>query len=369
MVFMHITNRVRIFLKKHGLYDLLFYFDSCISVNLYSQYDNKKKIFFLMTPEYGNLGDQAIAYATECFIKDNFPDYELISVTEENTYKHIKAIKHVYKKQDIVFLQGGGNMGNLYPYIERLRRFCIKRLPDARIISMPTTITFSQGLRGKLDFFHSKRIYNKHKHLTLLAREKYTYDFMKKNYSSATIQIVPDIVFYLYKKIPNTNTRRIYGLLGLRNDLESSFTSNDRSQMIIQLMDKLDDLQLFDTTVSRLIPSELQKVEIMSMLHQIQNAAFLITDRMHGMIFSAITKTPCAVLKSLDNKVIGSYQWIQNVNYISLIENPSLETIMDTVKDLLQIGKKEDLDFIDNQFHSLVSFLRKDIDIRNNNEK
>ncbi|MFB8735822.1 polysaccharide pyruvyl transferase family protein [Bacillus sp. SL00103] len=33
-------------------------------------------------------------------------------------------------------------------------------------------------------------------------------------------------------------------------------------------------------------------------------AQVVVTDRLHGMIFCAITKTPCVVLRSFDHKVM-----------------------------------------------------------------
>ena len=42
----------------------------------------------------------------------------------------------------------------------------------------------------------------------------------------------------------------------------------------------------------------------------------LITDRIHGMLFAAVTGTPCIALDNVSKKVSGAYEWIQYLDYI-----------------------------------------------------
>ena len=42
----------------------------------------------------------------------------------------------------------------------------------------------------------------------------------------------------------------------------------------------------------------------------------IITDRLHGMIFAAITGTPCLALDNISGKVKGGYEWIKELKYI-----------------------------------------------------
>ena len=53
---------------------------------------------------------------------------------------------------------------------------------------------------------------------------------------------------------------------------------------------------------------------------QFAEAELVITDRLHGMIFSAITETPCIVLGNHNHKIEGSYQWIKHLPYIRFIK-------------------------------------------------
>lgn len=46
-------------------------------------------------------------------------------------------------------------------------------------------------------------------------------------------------------------------------------------------------------------------------------------NRVHGMIFCAITGTPCIVIDSKSSKVRGCYKWIRNLDYIRFADNVS----------------------------------------------
>lgn len=193
---MSILDKIEKRIRNKGLYSIYKLskysdqtIDSCIN--------DQKKAFLMMSPTYGNVGDQAIAYYTTKFILKNFPDYKLVIVSEESTYRCISKLKTVCNNSDLIFLQGGGNMGNIYPHIEKLRQFCIREFPDNIIISMPTTIRYTSDSHGKKALIKSKKIYNSHPNLILYAREKYSYEYMKKEYPDAFVKLVPDIVLIM----------------------------------------------------------------------------------------------------------------------------------------------------------------------------
>ena len=56
-------------------------------------------------------------------------------------------------------------------------------------------------------------------------------------------------------------------------------------------------------------------------MKRVSSAELVVTDRLHGMLFCALTNTPCIVVKSKSPKIQGVYQWIKNNKYIELIEN------------------------------------------------
>lgn len=115
------------------------------------QLKNTKKIFLCLVPHHGNLGDQAIIYATKIFLKDNFSEYKLIEIEGCKTYDYARAMKKILNRDDLLFLPGGGNMGDLYIVEEEPRRFIIDKYRDNNIISMPQTINFTNSNIGELE--------------------------------------------------------------------------------------------------------------------------------------------------------------------------------------------------------------------------
>ena len=56
---------------------------------------------------------------------------------------------------------------------------------------------------------------------------------------------------------------------------------------------------------------------------QLAGAALVITDRLHGMIFSALTETPCIALDSKSPKLRGCYEWMRKLDYITFADSPA----------------------------------------------
>lgn len=356
-----IIRKIENIIYEKTWYGLLSLFSGRKYDGLYSEYKGEKKAFLLMEPEYGNLGDQAIAYASEKFIKDKFSEYKLITVTEKDTYKHINSIKKVCSSEDLIFIQGGGNMGTLYPYIERMRRFCVEHFPNQMVISMPTSIFYRDDGKGEREFNKGLKTYNSHKNLILLARDKVSFEFMAKNYPNARALLVPDIVFYLYDSVDNKTERGDDVIVCLRKENESAIGEQKRTEIIKYLDENLSGKYfIYDTTVWRDVPKEMRELEIKSLFHCFAKAKCVVTDRMHGMIISAITHTPCVVLPSLGGKVVGSYEWIKDTDYIKLVSEPNCEKIMDKIHSINAIDTMKDISYVLDGFEQIRNFVLKD---------
>ena len=78
---MNIGERVKNYvLRKLSLDEIYYYRKGKKNFEELEQWPQRKKIFFLMTPSYGNLGDQAIEVATDRFLYDYFRDYFVIKI-------------------------------------------------------------------------------------------------------------------------------------------------------------------------------------------------------------------------------------------------------------------------------------------------
>ena len=69
----------------------------------------------------------------------------------------------------------------------------------------------------------------------------------------------------------------------------------------------------------------------------------MITDRLHGMIFCAISENPCIVFGNYNQKVKGAHEKINNLPYIKHID--SMDNINLEIDNLLKIRDRW-LDFL-----------------------
>lgn len=311
-----------------------------------------RAIILMGEPEYENLGDHAIAYATRRFIETNCPNYHYIGVSENHIrYSFNRVCKNI-KPDDVLLLQGGGNMGDLYPDQIEIRKKVIQAFPENKIIIMPQTIHFS-GEKNELPDYYSN-----HQHLVLTAREKISYDIMQKCYNGHVI-LTPDIVFSL-NKIPILTTERKVALVCIRNDAESVGNREKKIELIDKTLKRLNyHSEQISTVLSLSVDVEHREQALYDLFQKFQEAKVIITDRLHGMIIAAITKTPCVVLPTFNHKVVYCYEWIKLVNYIVLCKSDTDITSCIQQVTAIPEAEKSIFDF-NSEFAVLVETILED---------
>ena len=306
---------------------------------------DKNKIFIGLAADYGNLGDVAISYAQYLFLKNNFPDYEIIDVPISQTLANIRTIKRYIKPEDIITTVGGGNLTNQYQEIEDFRLAWIKAFPNNRFISFPQTIDFSGDEKGQASLKESFEQYNKHKYFSMFARESISHDVMN-NLLSKPALYCPDIVLTLDQTQPIRERNGI--VCCIRNDGESNLTGNNRELLIENIAKKYkgssdQGVTFTDTHIDgRNLSWQDRLTELDKIWTQFRGAKVIVTDRLHGMIFSVITKTPCVVLTNSNHKILQTYKnWLQQLSSVCLIEEYSLEQVLDNIDILSQLTVKD----------------------------
>lgn len=312
--------------------------------------DNLKlKVWFLDAPEYENLGDQAIAFAITNFCKKIMPDREIIEFQESNVLSYLRWIKNHINKNDIIVLQGGGNLGNLYRKYEYIRRMIIKKFPDNKIIIFPQSVSYSCDDKGKYESVVAKKIYSEHRNLTIFARDSYSYKLMRKLYQNVDIRLCPDIVFSLVN-IVSEKDRQGIGIC-IRNDKESSLSDEDKKSLIEQVKSQYSYVNSFDTMIEykKDIIGEERKKLVLSKLNEISQYELVITDRLHGMIFAYVTSTPCIALNNTTGKSFYAYQdWLLDKENVVFLKD-----------NLLCEKKPQYVKSIEINFEELINVLKK----------
>lgn len=288
----------------------------------------QQTVLFVMTPTHGNLGDHAIAKAS-CSVFKRFQISFIEITTQElvllKKYKRLNIMNHKF-----IIVNGGGNLGTLWFPVELLFRAIIKCNPDSRIVCLPNTIFYDNTEQGMKEFEESKKIYNVHQQIRIYARERVSYEVMKTAYRD--VVLMPDMVLAMNESRRGINEQRHGCFLCLRNDIEKTLTQEEVRLIYNQTAKIFDsDIVISDMVADHNIPRNKRNIELDSKFDEFRNAKLVITDRLHGMVFAAITGTPCIVINSKSPKVRGCYEWIKQLEYVKFA---------DSVKDIEKIYKE-----------------------------
>lgn len=307
------------------------------------------KIYIFGTPEHGNLGDHAIIISQVDFLKKHFPKIEVIEVPFKFIRYYLSEIKELINSKDIVAIMGGGYLGSVWPENEKFVRSIIKNFPDNKVIMFPQTAYYEDTDFGRRFEESSINIYNNHKDLYLIAREKRTFEFFNENYKNANVFLTPDIVLSI-NKTEDRNRKGV--LLCLRNDKEKMHSGIENHTLKFAEKANLE-VKSTDTVVNRPVQKKHRDRLFESKLDEFRTADVVVTDRLHGMIFATITSTPCLAFDNSTNKVKGVYEWIRNQGYVTFIEDT--EHFEDEFNRLISLDTQRfELDYLKNQFMPIV---------------
>ncbi|WP_206750708.1 polysaccharide pyruvyl transferase family protein [Cryobacterium luteum] len=284
----------------------------------------------MLAPDYGNIGDLAIGYAQERFLERFDQPFHVQSVPIRKTYRVLRSLRRQLKTDDIVFLVGGGNMGDLYPRLQLGREFIAQYLRGHRIISFPQSIIYMDRPERKASAAREARALSKcGGWLTLFARERESLSVMQTTFSGY-VGYAPDIVLSLtpdFQSMPRESREGV--LLALRHDAERALSPSDHQ--VIR-----DVAAIFGATIDRdhgVPDAEVNRNDThrlpLSTLELYRHSSLVITDRLHGMIFAAITGTPCVALPNTNHKVTGTYtDWIaKQCAYITMLDRVDAKSL------------------------------------------
>lgn len=320
---------------------------------------NKKQIILLDVPTNGNIGDQAIVYATEKFLKDIFMNYSILEVPYTDLNAVLITLKRRLSHKSLVILNGGGNIGDIYPSEEFNRWTTYRLLNKNNKILFPQSISFKSIPGGNKILIDSVKNYHNANDLIVFLREKSSFDFFKKNYNDVKSQLVPDIVFYLEKVINNTelSSSKIGCISLLRNDIEKG--NYDISRVYEILATKSINIQDSDTYISDIYVDNSNREKIvLDKIMEISRYKLVITDRLHGMILAYLAHTPAIVIENNNWKIRSTYEtWLKDVPYIEIVNsNPSRKYAEEIVNRVL--GASTDYVQVSSSLNSLRETVR-----------
>ena len=281
--------------------------------------DKENRIILLNTNDNVNVGDHAIAWAEHVFFETFFHDYEVIEFgIYECTYA-LEKIKTVCRKKDLIVITGGGFLGSLWKNGgEDNVRAILTVFKEYKIIIFPQSMYFWSNKQGMEDRAETARIYNQCKNLTVVFRERNSYNIGKKILNEhVNILYVPDMVTFL--NVSRKKYAKEYLIVCMREDKESNLNRQDLESVFSQMKEYIQIKKMSMLSEENIMITDRMQY-ISEKLKMIQKSKLVITDRLHCMLLCLISGTECIVIDNLTGKISGTYEWIKNNQYIHLMK-------------------------------------------------
>lgn len=348
-----VNEKIKIQFKE--IYMFIF---SVVPIYLKSK-QSRKRIYLFYTPTYANMGDHAIRFGELMFFEKYF---NKCGVVEINNYYWCgyteKFIKKTVKADDLIAVTGGGYMGDLWMDGENDFKHIVESFPENKIVAMPNTAYYSDTESGRRLLVEDKDFYAKHKNVMFYLRDKASYDLMCGMVGKERCSYKPDMALMLK---PDHNIQRKDILFCTRKDHEK-VQSPEAFESLKQMLENAGyNVKYTDTckAVGRSFKYS-QKVRNKYMdatMKEFAGARLIITDRLHGMILSAINKTPCIATDNISKKISGVYDWIRYLDYIKVMNFEDID--IKTAEELIQTKPKYDNRRIMDEFEKMADEIKE----------
>ena len=291
----------------------------------YADASKYKKVYLLGTPLHGNLGDHVIALGARKLLSSVFPDCILVEIPMNTLMYFFQTFSKEVKKEDVLCISGGGWLGTLWFHNELIVRKIINSFPANKTVILPQTVFFNTTTEmGKRQLLESRQIYSKHKELYFFVREKKSYEFVINHglvENRDRCILAPDLGLNFASMVEEFEREGV--LLCFRQDRESLIEGEERNSIKQFLVNSGCEIKYTTTVLMSEIHPDQRLEMVEQKIREFKQAKLIITDRLHCMILSAISGTPCIAFDNRTKKVSGVYDWIRNLSYIAVVDNVS----------------------------------------------
>lgn len=295
-------------------------------------------IVLMGTSAQNNLGDHAISVTELDWLRSSIPNKRVVEIPKELFYKKRDFWKLKIRKEATIVITGGGFLGDLWMTEERMVRAIICDYKDNKIVIMPQTIFFESEIEKAV----TAKVYRSAAELYINTRDKKSYEYIKHEWPDINVFLAPDMVLSLSARLSDRR-RKNDVLLCLREDKENCLDEKEIAFIKKSIIEMGLNVCNISTVEKHIVPIFLRKNAIEAKLKKFSSAKLVVTNRLHAMIFSYITKTPCIAIDNISNKVSGVYAWIEGVPHIKLVKD--IDEITGLMKVLLE--SREEVNTID----------------------
>ncbi len=148
-------------------------------------------------PDYINIGDHLIWLGSiSYFLEERGIQISYLSSSEKFSSEALDNKLDRTSEKTAIFLNGGGNLGDIWTRSQAFREKIIQTYTDRPIVILPQTVFFSNAESLK----KTALIFNAHPDLTIFIRDHYSYEIAIKHFHKCQVVLAPDMAFQLVGK-------------------------------------------------------------------------------------------------------------------------------------------------------------------------
>ncbi len=319
---------------------------------------NHNECVMLNFPDYWNIGDSMIWLGSVIHL----------TRTLEMFIKYTSSINNFSNdtlKEKLgdapIFLQGGGNFGDLWPTHQLFREEIISQYHHVPIFVMPQSIYFENNTNLE----RAKRVFNSHPNLTLFCREEVSYKFAQQHFYNCQVILCPDAAFSLVNLLHISDVDSTGSILYLRrtdkeinqdfiNKLESEDIGNivvsDWNSMEVSYQNHLRNELLMVVGNSGLLKNKNSIYKNLSSTYKPEMNYFawaltrigikqlikhksIVTNRLHCHILATLLNIPHVFIPNSYHKNRSFYEtWTKDVPFCKFIQ--SSEEVKNAIEDI-----------------------------------
>jgi pyruvyl transferase EpsI len=271
-------------------------------------------VVFIATPVHGNCGDHAIVFAQYLLFESIGLGKSIFEIAKPIYDVLRNWLKKNIRPQDMIIIDGGGNIGTLWLEEEYKMRDIVQRFRNNRVYIFPQTAYFEESQDGEKEFRLSKATYESHQRLTIFARDRSTQRLFSQRMPTVRCYYTPDIALYIQNATILVERQGVQ--LCFRKDKEKVLTDGDTEKLTEALANRSYSIMHTSLNLPGRISKHARQRYLMEKWNEFSSAKLVVTDCLHGMIFAAITSTPCIAFDNISHKVRDGYWWLKHLPYI-----------------------------------------------------
>jgi len=293
---------------------------------------------------FRNVGDLLITKGIEAFFEIN-GNRVLDCFCMQN---HEAALGRTFPADAVFVFQGGGNFGDLFPVHTQIRIKILLAHPDQRAVILPQTLYYQDKANLAADAQALSTLEN----LTICMRDRISFE-VAKTWFSNDLYLLPDTAHFLQDSFgiadPGNSTLNflrvdqgscsVTGLDALPDDRSSLVDwPNFLTPFEVAGIRRFQQIHMLDSRYGHTrLPYVLWKPFRNKLLNRASklflNSGEIVTNRLHGLIFSIICRRQTTIIETGYGKVSAYYDtWLEEFDTVALKDTDAHHKAMVVMK-------------------------------------